>query len=259
VDLLSRFGKTKSLKAFLAASFVSGAAIFLSAAASQAAESPLLSNLMSCYSKLKPFTSAGEHSVVYPADQNYIFLPGSYSDHEGVFVYSDQGASFVAISDAFARKPVAFDVSSTHGASSVVYQPAMGKQKSQVWLRGANSKRNTGVSVLFKMADDSERRAPLESELESMIKGMSSTWDDREDQLVQAVEDGKYLWVEVDLDHYKDASNYCLKVLDNFPETASLRGSLRNELDDLNARASRNGVVHQDEAAPSAFMSTPQY
>src|SRR5271169_1529268 len=105
---------------------------------------------MSCYSQLKLYSTIGSHATVYPNDQNFIFLPGSYSGHDGVFVYSDQGTAFVAIADAYSTKPVAFEVSSSRGPISVVYQPASDKQKSQVWLRGPAAAHNAGVNVLFK-------------------------------------------------------------------------------------------------------------
>ena len=141
----------------------------------------------------------------------------------------------------------------------MIYQPGSGKQRPQVWLRSPNGTHNTGVTQVFKMADDSERRLPLENELDAMVRGMSSTWDTREDALVKAVEDGKYLWAEVDLDHYKDSLSRCMKLMNDYSETSSLRSTMKGEIEALNTRSSRSGVVHDELVGPSGFMTTPQY
>lgn len=220
-----------------------------------------LQNLMGCYQQLRPFTMTGMHAIVYPSpgSQNFVFIPGRFADKEGVFVYSDQGASFVAIAEAFLKKAIAFDVSSSKGSQSVVYQPGADNKPAQVWLRGPSNGHNAGVTSLFKAADDSEKRALLVTDLDAMARGMARTWDSREDQLVQAVEEGKYLWVEVDLNHYKNAASQCMKYLDDASETAAVRNSLHAELDLLNDRAGRNGVVKDQVVAPNGFMTTPQY
>jgi hypothetical protein len=219
-------------------------------------------DLTGCFGDLRPFTTTGMHALVYPNDQGFVFIAGKSGDKDGVFVYSDLGVSFVTISDAFAKKTIAFEVSSSKGAQSVIYQPGEESKRGQVWLRGApqnGGSHNAGVGVLFKGADDPDKRASLEGDLDSMVRGMAPTWDSREDQLVQAVEAGKYVWVEVDLENYKNAANKCLKRLDDNSETANLRASIRTELQALNHRAAQTGIVRDDTVVPSAFMTTPQY
>lgn len=247
---MSPFGKTKLIAVLFAALL----------SANSFADDIHLQNLLGCFQQLRPFTLMGNHASVYPSDQNFVFIPGKFGDKDGVYVYSDQGASFVAISEAFAKKAIAFDVSSSKGAQSVVYQPSVDNKRAQVWMRGPSNGHTAGVTVLFKAADDQEKRAALVSELDSMARGMAKTWDSREDQLVEAVEQGKYLWVEVDLDHYKAAANQCSKILTESSETAPIRNDLHSEIDLLNDRAARNGVVKDQQiGAPSGFMTTPQY
>lgn len=113
---------------------------------------------------------------------------------------------------------------------------------------------------MFKDGDDPEKRAALLSEVTSMTRGMAITWDQREDQLVRAVEEGKYLWVEVDLEHYLDAAKGCLVELQESPENAPLRRSLQAEIEALRRRAGGAGIVHDRQmAAPSGLLTTPQY
>lgn len=215
-----------------------------------------IQDLLTCFQQLRPFSTSGAHATTYPSDQKLLFVPGKYADKSGVWVFSDQGASFVAISDSFANKPIAFNLNANQ---SVVYQPPSGSHAAQVWVRGAATGKNSGVSVLFRNTDDPEKRAPLEAELDAMVRGMARAWDTREDQLVEAVEQGKYLWVEVDLDHYRDAALKCQKRLNSAPETASIRSAITSEVEALNSRAVRSGTVHDEIFKPSGFLTTPQY
>lgn len=230
----------------------------ISGAAAQAGELHL-SDLMTCYKLLKPFSIAGFHATVYPEDQNIAIIPGRFAEHEGVFVYSDQGASFEAIAPAYGNKAVGFEISSAKGPLRVVYQPGAQNRKAQAWIRGPSGEKTSGITTLFKNADDPEKRAMLESDVDSMVRGMGRTWDLREDQLVEAVEKGKYLWLEVDLDHYRDAAKKCEKQLGDAPEGAGIRSSIGAEIEVLGSRAPRSGVVRDEIFKPSNLMSTPQY
>lgn len=222
------------------------------------ADETKMSELVACFNLIKPFTATGAHAMLYPATESVAFIPGKFAEKDGLFFYSDRGASFVAIAPAYLSKTIAFDIDAPQGRLQVIYQPASGSRKPQVWLRKAGGQTGLGVTPVFKNADDAEKRSNLVSELDVMIKGMASTRDTREDQAVQAVEQGKYLWVEVDLDHYKDAVKKCQKKLSDSSETAKLRVSLDSELEALNGRSNKSGTV-QDEADRPVFQGAPQY
>lgn len=195
--------------------------------------SPLFQNLLSCYTELKPYSDTGTHATIYSETANYVVLPGDYSNHRGVYVYSDQGAAFVAIDPSYSRKSIAFAVHSNRGPASVIYQPADSNTHAQAWMRGASRSANPGVTPLFSQADDSQRRAPLETELNQMIQGVSGTLNQREEKMVHAAESGKGLWLEVDPDHYRKALSTCLGSLPDAPELSSLKTSINNALSSL--------------------------
>ena len=152
----------------------------------------------------------------------------------------------MAISDAYCEEASRIRRELQPWPLSVVYQPARTTSARKSGCAVLRTRIMQASTVLFKGADDPERAQPLEAEIDIMVHGMSKTWDTREDQLVKAVEDGKYLWVEVDLDRYKDAANQCLKIWAEATKPPAIRNTLRGEIEALNSRTARSGVVHDE-------------
>jgi len=211
--------------------------------------------LLACFHGIRPFTTTGSHATVYPQIAPIVFIPGQYDGKKGLWIYDSGGASFAAIDPSLDGKTVGFTLNAKAG-HGIIYQPANAVHGPKVWVRNASSQ-SSGVSILFKNSDDPSKRAPLEAELQAMTQGMATTWDNREEKLVKAVNEGKYLWFDVDIDDYQDAVTQCVRSLGQAPEAQALRGTLQSEAAQLGQRASQTGVVR--DVHPSAFMSTPQY